>query len=266
MFNHFSNDMREVLAKSRAVAAKYKHGYISTTHLLLGILNQRLNSAVHVFENLGIEIDEFIEQIEGTLKPENDTLTKNLPFTPATKKVFELGFEEMKGMEHEALEAAHIILAMLAICDKDKSKALKLKDFDSDGLEQIFDSYELKYKEFADAMDHLEGATYEEGEYDEEEEEAMPMGASRTSKKKKKGKSKTPALDTFGSDLTEKALTGKLDPVIGRDKEIERMMDILARRRKNNPIILGEPGCVLGETMIKIRKISDETVSNTQHY
>jgi ATP-dependent Clp protease ATP-binding subunit ClpC len=245
MFNHFSKNTRTILKLARDASFEFKSGCIGTSHLLLGILRNRTNDAVTTLEALGFEYDEFVTNVEKAMVIGDEKATDTVPFTPSTKLTFEHAFNEMKDEDAVALEPIHLFLGMLQIHEMNK------KEEETD-LKQIFDAYILKYSEVKEMYHEVSSEDNGEGdEYYEEdggafaEDDAFPEKervGKGTSTKKKKGKSKTPALDSFGTDLTQRAKDGKLDPVIGRIKETKRMMQILARRKKNNPIILGDPG------------------------
>lgn len=236
MFQRFGTDTKQSLDKAREVSSKWQHGCISTSHLLLGILNQRVNTAVHVLESLGINTDDLIHDIEKTFERGSEVNMDNIPFTPSTKTTFEVAFDEMKLDRSEVIDPIHLLMSMLKINGSGTELDLKY----------IFQAYELTYEEVKEMNEDLEE---EEGDYSYG---ATPFANERerggTNVKSKHTKSKTPALDSFGTDLTDRAKKGKIDPVIGRKNEIDRLMHILARRKKSNSVILGQPGT--GKTSI----------------
>jgi ATP-dependent Clp protease ATP-binding subunit ClpC len=261
MFNHFSKNTRSSLKLAREASVEYKSGCIGTSHLLLGILRHRSNNVVTTLDGLGFEYEEFVDNVEKVMVRGSEKGTETVPFTPSTKETFAKAYDEMKADDSAVLEPIHLFLGMLVIHEKDKEN-------EETDLKQIFDSYVLKYSEVKEMyMEIGESEEDENEEYEKEDEYFAEAGRSDSSKfptKKKKSKSKTPALDSFGTDLTLKAKNGMLDPVIGRLKETKRMMQILARRRKNNPIILGESGVgksALAEGLAQlIAGVTDEVV------
>ncbi|MBN1127770.1 MAG: ATP-dependent Clp protease ATP-binding subunit [Chitinispirillaceae bacterium] len=212
----FTDRVKKVMQIAREESIRLGNDYVGTEHLLLGLVKEGDGVAVAVMRSMGIDLDDLSGTIEKTITSSGGMMTigQMLPFTPRAKKVLEIAANEARSMSHKYIGTEHLLLALMKDTESAAANALAAA-----GLE-----YE-KVKEEINRV--LRG-----GE---------SPGAS-------KEKSKTPFLDHFGRDLTALAREGKLDPVIGREKEIERVVQILSRRKKNNPVLIGEPG--IGETAI----------------
>jgi ATP-dependent Clp protease ATP-binding subunit ClpC len=212
----FTDRVKKVLQIAREEAVRLGNDYVGTEHLLLGLIKEGDGVAVAVLRSMSIDIDDLVATIEKTITSTGGMMTigQMLPFTPRAKKVLEIAANEARSMSHKYIGTEHLLLALMKDTESTASNALA-----SAGLE-----YE-KVKEEINRV--LRG-----GEVSSTQKE----------------KSKTPFLDHFGRDLTAMAKEGKLDPVIGREKEIERVVQILSRRKKNNPVLIGEPG--IGKTAI----------------
>ena len=221
MFDRFTDRARKVMSYAREEAQRFNHDYIGTEHILLGLLKEGSGVAANVLRNLDVDTNKIRFEVEKTVPSGPDTAKKgNLPFTPRAKKVLELAVEEAKGLGHNYIGTEHILLGLLR---------------ENEGVAaRVLLNLGLKLEEVREEVLSLLGA-----EFPPEPEEEKP---------EKKSKSKTPALDSFGRDLTELAKEDKLDPVIGRKNEIERLIQVLSRRTKNNPVLLGEAG--VGKTAI----------------
>ena len=216
MNNMFTDGVKRVMQFAREESARLGHNYIGTEHLLLGIIKEGKGKAVTVLTNLGLNLDTVKQSVEDYVATSGGTMTiGEVPFTPRAKQILEVAANEAKEMKTQFVDIEHLLLALLK--DKEGVAAQILAAFGVD---------------FKTAM-----------------EETMAVLEGKSSSQKEKGKkSKTPFLDHFGRDLTQLAREGKLDPVIGRAKEIERVTQILSRRKKNNPILIGDPG--VGKTAI----------------
>src|SRR5215813_1381628 len=226
MFDRFTDRARKVMNLAKSEAQRLNHEYIGTEHILLGLVQEGSGVAANVLRNMGIDLKRIRAEIEKLVKGSSTMVPMgNLPFTPRAKKVLELSLEEASQLGHNYIGTEHLLLGLIKENEGIAAKVLtnlgvKLEDVREEVLEFL-------------------GA--EHGEEEEEEQSEQPIGQAQ-------GKSKTPALDAFGRDLTELAREGKLDAVIGRENEIERVIQILSRRTKNNPVLLGEPG--VGKTAI----------------
>jgi ATP-dependent Clp protease ATP-binding subunit ClpC len=234
MFDRFTDRARKVMGLARQEAQRLNHEYIGTEHILLGLVQEGSGVAANVLKNLDIDLKKIRQEVEKLVKAGPSMVTMGqLPFTPRAKKVLELALEEASNLGHNYIGTEHILLGLIRERD---GKAAKVLTNLSVKLETVRE----------EVLDFL-GADVPQSEGGEKEQQAAPanppaQGGSTPSK------SKTPALDSFGRDLTEFAREGKLDPVIGRVKEIERVIQILCRRTKNNPVLLGEAG--VGKTAI----------------
>ena len=252
MNNNFTPRAQQVLSLARREADRFLHNYIGTEHILLGMLKLGQGVAVSVLENIGVNIAELVSRIEQSIMPGNGSSNNgSLPFTPRVRKLLTTAGNEARELRHTYVGTEHLLLAIL----KD-SDGLAWHALTSAGV-----SYETAKKgvlqEIDPRFDNESGDEREEAPTngggfrpEEEEEDANAFlhsgRAERGADKQERGK--TPALKAFGRDLTKKAADGELDPVIGRRKEIERVMQILCRRTKNNPVLLGEAG--VGKTAI----------------
>ena len=228
MFDRFTDRAKKVMNLARQEAQRFNHEYLGTEHILLGLVQEGSGVAANVLRNMQIDLAKIRTEVEKLVKTGPAMVTMGqLPFTPRAKKVLELSMEEAGNLGHNYIGTEHLLLGLIKENEGIAAKVLmnlgvKLEDVREEVLEFL-------------------GA--ETGEEEEEESGETPIGGSGGG-----GKSKTPALDAFGRDLTELAREGKLDAVIGRDREIERVIQILSRRTKNNPVLLGEPG--VGKTAI----------------
>ncbi len=227
MFERFTDRARKVMALANQEAQRFNHEYIGTEHILLGLVKEGSGVGANVLKNLDVDLRKVRLEVEKLVKSGPDMVTMGkLPQTPRAKKVIEYAIEEARNLNHNYVGTEHLLLGLLR---------------EQDGVAaQVLMNLNLKLEEVREEVLNLLGANMET-------EEMGPIGPS-SSGEVKKGKSKTPALDSFGRDLTEIARQGKLDPVIGRVGEIERIIQVLCRRQKNNPVLLGEAG--VGKTAI----------------
>jgi ATP-dependent Clp protease ATP-binding subunit ClpC len=238
----FSNRVKEVISLSREEALRLGHDYIGTEHLLLGIIREGEGVAVAVLRKLGVPLDGLRGEIEkiskGTATHEIKNLA-NIPLTRASEKVLKITYLEAKVFKAQLIGTEHLLLSILR---------------DPDNLAtQILNKYDVAYdvvKEMLEYQHEQPTAASDTDDPDEEASKVFGAAGGQASGKEKKGaeKSRTPVLDNFGRDLTRLAEDNKLDPIVGREKEIERVAQILSRRKKNNPILIGEPG--VGKTAI----------------
>ncbi len=217
MFERFTERAKKVINPlAKEEARRLNHNFIGTEHLLLGLIREGGGVAVAVLESLGVDLESVRIEVENLTTPSSDTLTIGDPqFTPSAKKVLELAAEESQKLGHNYIGTEHLLLGLIQEGEGVAARALE--------------NLGVSYEKSRDMVINLLGGTFP-----------------KFSKQVKK--SKTPALDTFGRDLTQMARDGKLDPVIGREDEIERVIQILSRRTKNNPVLIGEPG--VGKTAI----------------
>lgn len=232
MYERFTDRARKVMQLANQEAQRFNHEYIGTEHVLLGLVKEGSGVAANVLKNLDVDLRKIRLEVEKLVQsgPEMVTMGK-LPQTPRAKKVIEYSMEEARNLNHNYVGTEHILLGLLR---------------EQEGVAaQVLMNLGLKLDEVREEVLNLLGHGLEEGET---AERAGREGGGSEAPSGKGGKSKTPALDSFGRDLTELAKQNKLDPVIGREREIERAIQVLCRRTKNNPVLLGEAG--VGKTAI----------------
>ncbi len=232
MYERFTDRARKVMQLANQEAQRFNHEYIGTEHILLGLVKEGSGVAANVLKNLDVDLRKIRLEVEKLVQsgPEMVTMGK-LPQTPRAKKVIEYSMEEARNLNHNYVGTEHILLGLLR---------------EQEGVAaQVLMNLGLKLEEVREEVLNLLGHGLEGAEAERGGREGLGEGASGSSKG---SKSKTPALDSFGRDLTELAKQTKLDPVIGREREIERAIQVLCRRTKNNPVLLGEAG--VGKTAI----------------
>src|SRR5277367_3649034 len=228
--SNFTPRAQQVLALARKEADRFNHNFLGTEHLLLGLIKLGQGVAVNVLQGMGIDLDTVRIAVEKEVGTGPDQkMIGNIPYTPRVKKVLALASKEAKALNHTYVGTEHILLGLLREGDGVAAKVLKNLDVD------IEEARQRTLKELDPNFAAEESSIPQSGE-------KAPAGG------EKKGEVKTPALKAFGRDLTEIARKGDMDPVIGRKNEIERVIQILCRRTKNNPVLLGEAG--VGKTAI----------------
>ncbi len=225
MFDRFTDRARKVMGLARQEAQRFNHDYIGTEHILLGLIQEGSGVAADVLKNLDVDPKKIRQEIEKLVSHGTTMVTMGqLPFTPRAKKVLELALEEASNLGHNYIGTEHLLLGLIR---------------EQEGIAaQVLTNLSVRLEDVREEVLELLGAEVAQGE----DEDGEPAAAQASTK------SKSPALDAFGRDLTELATEGKLDPVIGRAPEIERVMQILSRRTKNNPVLIGEAG--VGKTAI----------------
>ncbi|CCH00548.1 ATPase AAA-2 domain protein [Fibrella aestuarina BUZ 2] len=238
----FSNRVKEVISLSREEALRLGHDYIGTEHLLLGMIREGEGVAVGLLKKLQISLDELRITIEQATKGTATNNVKNLaniPLTRQSEKTLKITYLEAKIFKSPLIGTEHLLLSILR--DEDNVAT------------QILHKFNVNYEVIKEMLEYQSTGskpTMAHDTDDDDNDRGMFGGSGGTSQGKEKGseKSRTPVLDNFGRDLTKLAELGKLDPIVGREKEIERVAQILSRRKKNNPILIGEPG--VGKTAI----------------
>src|SRR5262245_16400721 len=230
--NNFTPRAQQVLALARKEADRFNHNFVGTEHLLLGLIKLGQGVAVNVLQKMGLDLETVRMEVEKQVGTGPDQkMIGNIPYTPRVKKVLALASKEAKNLSHTYVGTEHILLGLLREGDGVAARVLKNLDVDIEQTRQ----------EILKELDPNVAS----------QEEQPPQGGEAPEKPapaEKKGDVKTPALKAFGRDLTEIARKGEMDPVIGRKNEIERVIQILCRRTKNNPVLLGEAG--VGKTAI----------------
>ena len=228
---NFTERVRKVLAMAREEAARLHHEYVGTEHILLGLIREGEGVAATVLQNLSVELDEIQQKIEETVKKGKaaQTTGPDLPYTSRAKKVLELAMSEARELSHSYVGTEHLLLGLLR-----EEKGIAAQVLTDAGVNLEAARAET-LRILGTEMPQPQGS----GQSAAQPQPPVPKGEK---------KSKTPALDHFCRDLTQLAAEGQLDPTIGRAKEIERVMEVLTRRKKNNPVLIGEPG--VGKTAI----------------
>ncbi len=237
MFERFTDRARKVMALANQEAQRFNHEYIGTEHILLGLLKEGSGVGANVLKNIDVDIKKVRLEVEKLVKSGPDMVTMGkLPQTPRAKKVIEYAIEEARSLNHNYVGTEHILLGLLR---------------ESEGIAaQVLMNCGLRLEDVRQEVLNLLGAGVDDG--------PTGLGLQMGPAIGRRPKSKTPALDSFGRDLTQLATDGELDPVIGRKREIERVVQILCRRTKNNPVLLGEAG--VGKTAI-VEGLSQQIVN-----
>jgi ATP-dependent Clp protease ATP-binding subunit ClpC len=248
----FSNKVKEVISLAREEALRLGHDYIGTEHLMLGMIRDGESSGVELLVKSGVSLDQLRQSIEhSTASTTKSTFDKqnllNIPLTKQAEKVLRLTYLEAKYFKTNLVETDHLLMAILRDEDNVATQILEKYQVYYDLIKEMVDfqsstGQDLSIKSSSDTDDNDDDSRLYSGSASN-----TPGGASASGTKGAE-KSKTPVLDNFGRDLTKIAENGKLDPIVGREKEIERVAQILSRRKKNNPILIGEPG--VGKTAI----------------
>jgi len=253
----FSPKVKEVISYSREEALRLKHDQIGVEHLLLGLIREGDGMAIKVLRSLDIDIALFRKKVEDVIQDRTTTISGNvnsLPLTKQAEKILKITLLEAKSMKQDTVGTEHLLLSILKNKENIVSQLLSKWDV----TYEVFRA-ELEFmqnggiendKEYRDITSDLPNEPYEEGDEEEKKGSYSGQGGSGASSTAKKSavKSNTPVLDNFGRDITRLAEEGRLDPIVGRETEIERVSQILSRRKKNNPILIGEPG--VGKTAV----------------
>lgn len=241
MDNNFSAQVKEIISFSREEALRLGNDFIGTEHLLLGMIREGENTAVKILKSFNVDLYELRKEIELAVKDKTGKNVANinsLPLTKQAEKVIRVTVLEAKALKSNTVETEHLMLSILK--NKENIATQILNQFDVD--------YDLFRQELGIVKSNEPRAEFPEENEEEFEEEKKAGSLKAAPKSTGTAKSKTPVLDNFGRDITRMAEMGTLDPIVGREKEIERVSQILSRRKKNNPILIGEPG--VGKTAI----------------
>ncbi len=239
----FSNRVKEVISLSREEALRLGHDYIGTEHLLLGMIREGDGVAISLLKKLGVSLDELRLSVEQATKGTAISNVKNLaniPLTRQSEKVLKITYLEAKIFKSQLIGTEHLLLSILR--DEDNIAT------------QILEKFDINYEVVKELLEYQTENPISSSDTDEGDDDSSRIfggsssGSSKESSSKTTEKSRTPVLDNFGRDLTKMAEDNKLDPIVGREKEIERVAQILSRRKKNNPVLIGEPG--VGKTAI----------------
>ena len=248
MDSNFSNRVQDVIRLSREEAIRLGHDYIGTEHLLLGIIREGEGIAVKIFKNLNVDTNKIKKAVEETVRQSGGTLTVgNIPLTKQAEKVLKITYLEAKLFKSDVIGTEHLLLSILR---EDDNLAAQI-------LQQFNITYDTVKNELMNILSGKPSSGSKPGN---------TGSSSKAPSEKKPERTKTPVLDNFGRDLTKLAAEDKLDPIIGREKEIERVAQVLSRRKKNNPVLIGEPG--VGKTAIAeglAMRIVNKQVSRVLH-
>jgi ATP-dependent Clp protease ATP-binding subunit ClpC len=247
----FSPKVKEVISFSREEALRLKHDQIGIEHLLLGLIREGDGMAIKVLRSLDIDIALFRKKIEDAIKDRVTTIPGNvnsLPLTKQAEKVLKITLLEAKSMKQETVGTEHLLLSILKNKENIVTQLLSKWDVTYEVFRAELDFMHNDNKELTDFTSELPNEPFDDGDEEERRGFGNQGAAGQSTAKKSASKSNTPVLDNFGRDITRLAEEGKLDPIVGRETEIERVSQILSRRKKNNPILIGEPG--VGKTAI----------------
>ncbi len=241
MDDNFSPRVKDVITYSKEEALRLGHDFIGTEHLMLGILRDGNGKAINILNNLSVDLEHLRRKVE-ILSPASPTVEvsnekKNLHLTRQAERALKTTFLEAKVFQSTSISTAHLLLCILRNENDPTTKLLNKLKIDYDLAKEQYLNMTPNEEEFLDNLPKNESYNDDSGQDDSLKGDNFNNPANKSNKK-----SKTPVLDNFGRDLTEMAEEGKLDPVVGREKEIERVSQILSRRKKNNPLLIGEPG------------------------
>jgi ATP-dependent Clp protease ATP-binding subunit ClpC len=242
MDDNFSPRVKDVITYSKEEALRLGHDFIGTEHLMLGILRDGNGKAIQILNNLSVDLDHLRRKVEilspATPSVETNLEKKNLHLTRQAERALKTTFLEAKVFQSSSVSTAHLLLCILRNENDPTTKLLNKLKIDYDVAKEQYINMTPNEEEF---LENLPRATDSYND-DSGQDDSLKEGSFNNPANKSNKKSKTPVLDNFGRDLTEMAEEGKLDPVVGREKEIERVCQILSRRKKNNPLLIGEPG------------------------
>ena len=237
----FSPRVKDVITFSREEALRLGHNYIGVEHLLLGIIREGEGTAVRILEGLNVDLQKLRKVLEGSIRPTTGKAigAGNIPLVKQAEKILKITYLEAKIFKSSLIGTEHLLLSILKDEDNVATKALGSFNIDYEVAKEEYESI-IQEEGNGSVAPRAESADY--GTDDEPSPENLGGSNSGPGNRKADPKSKTPVLDNFGRDLTKMAEEGRLDPIVGRQKEIERVSQILSRRKKNNPILIGEPG------------------------
>ncbi len=241
MDDNFSPRVKDVITYSKEEALRLGHDFIGTEHLMLGILRDGNGKAIQILNNLSVDLDHLRRKVE-ILSPANPSIDvsvekKNLHLTRQAERALKTTFLEAKVFQSPSISTAHLLLCILRNENDPTTKLLNKMKIDYDVVKEQYVNMAPTEDDFMENLPKNESYNDDSGQDDSIRDTGFNNPTNKSNKK-----SKTPVLDNFGRDLTEMAEEGKLDPVVGREKEIERVSQILSRRKKNNPLLIGEPG------------------------
>jgi ATP-dependent Clp protease ATP-binding subunit ClpC len=233
----FSPRVKDVITYSREEALRLGHNYIGVEHLLLGIIREGEGTAIKILEKLNVDLGRLRKTVEGSIKTTvgKNPVKGNIPLVKQAEKILKITYLEAKIFKSPIIGTEHLLLSILKDDDNVATRAIHSFNVDYDMAKEEFETILTDDVDFESPRAEFPSSSSEE----EDDDRSFASGGTG---KKGESKSKTPVLDNFGRDLTKMAEDNKLDPIVGREKEIERVSQILSRRKKNNPILIGEPG------------------------
>lgn len=246
MDSQYSEKVKEIINYSREEALRLGNDFIGTEHFVLGLIREGDSTAIQVLKNVRIDLYDLRRELEKVIKNKSNKKVEGLnsiPLTRQAERVIRLCKLERKALKSDLIESEHLMLSILKNKDNVACQIMNRLGIDYD----LFHA-ELTGNPMDDFIDDFKASTDDPGEFSEEQPSQYGGGGAGGARKKKTTKSKTPVLDNFGRDISRLAENDDLDPIVGREKEIERVSQILSRRKKNNPILIGEPG--VGKTAI----------------
>ena len=236
MEGNFSNRVRDVISYSREEAIRLGHDYIGTEHLLLGIIREGEGIAVKILRNLGCDLFKLKKAVEDTVRSTGGSLSVgNIPLTKQAEKVLKITYLEAKLYKSDVIGTEHLLLSLL-------------RDNENIAAQILQQGFSVTYDAVRAELDSIISGKASSSSSSSGGSSGSRLSSGYGKERSKMDKSKTPVLDNFGRDLTELAEENELDPIIGREREIERVAQVLSRRKKNNPVLIGEPG--VGKTAI----------------
>ncbi|HSC52403.1 MAG TPA: ATP-dependent Clp protease ATP-binding subunit [Phnomibacter sp.] len=249
MDGNFSPQVKEIISYSREEALRLGNDFIGTEHLLLGLVRDGENTAIKVLKQLNVDLYELRKEVELAVRDKTGKNIQNinsLPLTKQAEKVIRVTVLEAKSLKSASVESEHLMLSILKNKENIATQILMQYDVDYDGFKNELGA--MNNTDFINPK--AEYSDENDDDFEEEKKGGYSAGGSKSGSRQQQGgqKSKTPVLDNFGRDITRLAEQGNLDPIVGREEEIERVSQILSRRKKNNPILIGEPG--VGKTAI----------------
>jgi len=256
MDQKFSPRVQDIMQHSREEAVKMGNPYIGLEHIFLGIVDDKDSNAVQILRNLELDIEAFRQKLEASIKTTNTVVgnTDNIPLTKQAERALKFTYIVAKDFNSEQVASEHLMLAILHDDNNIVSQRLEYEGI-------TFNKYKKEVEKLTPRVSEPEPTNVFQ---DEDEEDETPTQTTDKQQNKKNSKSSTPVLDSFGRDLTKAAEEGRLDPIVGRETELERIAQVLSRRKKNNPILIGEPG--VGKSAIAeglAQRIVEHRVSRT---
>ena len=241
----FSPRVRDVITFSREEALRLGHNYIGIEHILLGLIREGEGNAIRILQRLEVDIDELRKMVEGAMEPASAMRPpdkEKITLVKQAERMLKITFLEAKLFKSPNIDTEHLLLSMLKDEDNLATRTLHKFSVDYDSVKHEVDAILAAGSETKGAFSAKPKAQSSQSADDDDDDSGSFQGGGGPQRKQGDSKSKTPVLDNFGRDLTKLAEDGKLDPIVGREKEIERVSQILSRRKKNNPVLIGEPG------------------------